>query len=107
MTVVDSLNWGDLAFDPSPPIDDANARIDSTALAFTRALSAWPDDRRTRSCVPVVGGDVEGCTTAKPPRRRFGLGDSRVRLAINLYGAPSMTPAEFVAVRHGTSSASA
>ena len=39
VTVVNSFNWGDLAFDPAAPIDEASARINTTALAFTRAFS--------------------------------------------------------------------
>jgi hypothetical protein len=35
-------------FDPSAPIDEANAVIDTTAFAFTRAFSL-ADDRRTRA----------------------------------------------------------
>ena len=45
-TLVNSFNWGDLAFDPSAPIDEANATINTTAFSFTRAL-AWLDDRPT------------------------------------------------------------
>ena len=39
VTVVNSFNWGDLAFDPAAPIDEASARINTTAFAFTRAFS--------------------------------------------------------------------
>ena len=33
---------------------------------------------------------------------RFGLGDPRLRLAVNLYGAPAMTPKTFASYRQGT-----
>ena len=39
VTVVNSFNWGDVAFDPSAPIDKANAKINTTAFSFTRAFS--------------------------------------------------------------------
>ena len=38
-TVVDSFNFGDVAFDPAAPIDEASARINTTAFAFTRAFN--------------------------------------------------------------------
>ena len=38
VTVANSLNWGDLAFDPAAPIDEASAIINTTALAFTTAF---------------------------------------------------------------------
>lgn len=37
-TVVDSVNWGEVAFDPSAPIEDASATINTTVLSFTRAF---------------------------------------------------------------------
>ena len=39
ITAVDSFNWGDIAFEPSVPIDEASARINTTVVAFTRAFS--------------------------------------------------------------------
>jgi len=41
-TAVNSFNWGDLAFDPALPVDDGNARINTTAFAFTRARRRRP-----------------------------------------------------------------
>ena len=38
VTVVNSFNAGDLAFDPSAPIDEASATINTTAFALTRAF---------------------------------------------------------------------
>ena len=39
VSVINSFNFGDLAFDPSAPIDEASARINTTAFVFTRAFS--------------------------------------------------------------------
>ena len=92
-TVVNSFNWGDLAFDPSAPIDEASARINTTALAFTRAFSLAGRSANAGVVLPVVGGHVEGVYLGEPAEvGRFGLGDPRLRLAMNLYGAPAMTP---------------
>ena len=38
VTVINSFNFGDVAFDPAAPIDEASARINTTAFAFTRAF---------------------------------------------------------------------
>ena len=46
--------------------------------------------------MPVIGGHVEGRYLGEPAEvGRFGLGDPRLRLAMNLYGAPAMTPKDF------------
>jgi hypothetical protein len=102
-TVADSFNWGDLAFDPSAPIDDASATINTTALAFTRAFNLAGRSANAGLMLPVIGGHLEGRYLGEPAEvGRFGLGDPRLRLAMSLYGAPSMTPQEFASYRHRT-----
>ena len=39
VTAANSFNWGDLAFDPSAPIDESSATINTTAVALTGAFS--------------------------------------------------------------------
>ena len=96
ITVINNFNWGDVAFDPSAPIDEASARVNTTAFAFTRALNLAGRSANFGVVVPVVGGHVEGRYLGEPAEvDRFGLGDPRIRVAMNLYGAPSMTLQEF------------
>jgi hypothetical protein len=103
VTVANSFNWGDLAFDPSAPIDEASAIIDTTALAFTRAFSVGGRSANAGVMLPVIGGHLEGRYLGEPAEvGRFGLGDPRLRLAMNLYGAPAMTLKEFASYRQRT-----
>ena len=103
VTVVNSVNWGDLAFDPAAPIDEGSAVINTTALVFTRAFSLGGRSANAGVVVPVIGGHVEGLYLGEPAEvGRFGLGDPRLRFAINLYGAPSMTPQAFASYRQRT-----
>jgi hypothetical protein len=103
VTVVNSFNWGDLAFDPSAPIDEASARINTTAFAFTRAFSLAGRSANAGVMVPVVAGHLEGLYLGEPAAvGRFGQGDPRFRLAMNLYGAPAMRPKAFASYRQGT-----
>ena len=67
-TVVNSFNWGDLAFDPAAPIDEASARINTTALSFTRAFSLAGRSANAGAALPIVGGHVEGLYSVNPPR---------------------------------------
>ena len=102
-TVVNSFNWGDLAFDPAAPIDEASARINTTALSFARAFSLAGRSANVGAALPIVGGHVEGLYLGQPAAvGRFGQGDPRLRVATNLYGAPAMTPKEFASYRHKT-----
>jgi hypothetical protein len=102
-TVVNSFNWGDLAFDPAAPIDEGSARINTTSLVFTRAFSLAGRSANVGVAVPMIGGHVEGLYLGEPAEvRRFGQGDPRLRLAMNLYGAPAMTPKAFASYRQQT-----
>ena len=96
VTVVNNFNWGDVAFDPAAPIDEASARVNTTSLSFARAFGLAGRSANVAVAVPIVGGHVEGLYLGTPAEvDRFGLGDLRIRLAMNLYGAPAMTPQAF------------
>jgi hypothetical protein len=100
VTVSNAVNFGDVAFDPSAPIDEASATINTTAFAFTRAFNLDGRSANASVVLPVVGGHVEGRYLGEPAEvGRFGLGDPRFRLAMNLYGAPAMTPQESATYR--------
>ena len=101
-TVVNSFNFGDLSFEPAAPIDEASARINTTALSFTRAFNLAGRSANLGLAFPIVAGHVEGLYLGEPAEAgRFGQGDPRVRLAVNLYGAPTMTMQEFASYRQG------
>lgn len=100
VTVVNSFSFGDVAFDPAAPIDEASAKINTTAFAVTRAFGLAGRSANAGVVLPVVSGHVEGRYLGEPAEvSRFGLGDPRFRLAMNLYGAPAMTPQEFASYR--------
>jgi len=103
LTFVNSFNWGDVAFDPSVPVDDAHAKINTTAVAYTRTLSIAGRSANVRVQLPVVRGHLEGLYIGVPTVvDRFGLGDPRLSLGVNLYGAPSMAPQAFASYRMHT-----
>ena len=76
VTIANSFNFGDLAFDPSAPIDEASARINTTALAFTRAFNLAGRSANVGVIVPIVGGHIEGLYLGEPAEvTRFGQAD--------------------------------
>ena len=96
VTAVNSINWGDVAFDPAAPIDEASATINTTALAFAKAFSVAGRSANASVMAPIVAGHIEGRYLGEFAEvGRFGPGDPRVKVGLNLYGAPSMTPTEF------------
>ncbi len=103
VTVVNSFNWGDVAFDAAAPIDEAAATINTTAFSFTRAFGLAGRSANASVAMPVVTGHVEGLYLgAAADVDRFGLGDPRLRLAVNLYGAPAMVPKSFASYQQRT-----
>ena len=100
VTIVNSFNVGDVAFDPAAPIDKARAKINTTAFSLTRAFNMAGRSANAGAVFPMVGGHVEGLYLGEPAEvDRFGLGDPRFRLAVNLYGAPVMAPKEYASYR--------
>jgi len=96
VTAANSFNWGDLAFDPALPVEDATATINTTVFAFNRAFSFAGRSANAGVSVPITGGHVEGLYLGEHTEvDRFGMADPRIKLAVNLYGAPAMSPQQF------------
>ena len=100
VTAIGSVNWGDVAFEPSLPVEDAAATIATSALAYTRAFGLGGRSANAMVMLPIVGGHLTGRYLGEDTVvDRFGLADPKLKFAVNLFGAPSMTPAEFAAYR--------
>ena len=96
-------NSGDLAFDPSGPIEDASARIGISTLGYIRTLNVVGRSANIGVIVPYVLGHLEGLYLGEPAfADRSGLGDLGVRMAVNLFGGPAMSPKEFSTYRART-----
>jgi hypothetical protein len=103
LTFVNSVSWGAVDFEPALPVDDARAKIDTVAVAFTRTLAIAGRSANVGFQLPVIAGHLEGLYLGAPTVvDRFGIGDPRVSVAINLYGAPAMAPREFGSYRMHT-----
>ena len=93
VTLVNSVNWGDVTFDPALPAENARGTIDTIAFAYTGTLSIAGRSANAAVQIPLLGGHVEGLYLGVPAERgQFGFGDPRFSLGVNLYGAPAMTP---------------
>ena len=103
VTLVNSINWGDVTFDPALPAENARGTIDTVAIAYTRTLSIAGRSANVGLQIPLRDGHVEGLYLGVPTERgQFGFGDPRFSLGVNLYGAPAMTPQTHAAYRMRT-----
>jgi hypothetical protein len=100
VTVIGGVNWGEVAFEPSLPVEDAAATIATSAVAYTRAFGLAGRSANALVMLPVVGGHLTGRYLGEDTVvDRFGLADPKFKFATNLYGAPAMGPREFAAYR--------
>ena len=103
VTLIATFNDGDIAFDPSLPIEEGHATLGATVLGFNRTLHIAGRSASIGGGVPYVRGHLEGQLLGQfQEASRSGLGDLAARVAINLYGAPAMTLREFAAYRAKT-----
>jgi hypothetical protein len=89
-------SWGDVLVDPSVPIKNADAKVDTLLLGYSRVLDFWGQSGTLAVLVPYAflsaNGDVEGQAQRV---NRTGFGDLGLRWAVNLLGAPALSLEEF------------
>ena len=96
-------SWGDVLVDPSLPIKNANAKVDTVALGYGRVLDFWGESGTLAAVLPYArisaSGQVEGQSQSV---NRSGFGDLGLRVAVNLIGAPALSLEEFRNYRQDT-----
>ena len=88
---------GELLFDPTLPITDATGTIHAPVVTLYHAFDLFGRSANITGSLPYAIGDFEGLVSGQQRgARRSGMADIMVRLAVNLAGAPALTPAAFV-----------
>jgi len=101
VAVVSIMNSrGDVVTDPTLPVEDAEGRFNTGVVGYVRGLGLFGRSANLLISLPYSWGTAQGLVAGESGRvTRSGVGDARIRLAINLMGAPSMTPKEFRSYR--------
>lgn len=90
--VASGYSRGNMLFDPTLPIEDADANVWSVALGFMHAINVFGLSGRIGVGLPFVtgkwAGTLAGIDTATS---RTGMADPRVTLTVNFLGAPALT----------------
>jgi hypothetical protein len=90
------FSQGGLVLDPSLPVRDAHLRIHTGFVAYARVLDLWGTSGKVDVIVPCLDLSGTAIVEGEPAERHvIGLGDPRLRLSVNLYGAPAMAMKEF------------
>jgi hypothetical protein len=94
---------GNVVFDPSVPITNVEARVNTGALFYGRTFSFFGRSASAAVQLPYVWGTVEGDVFEdRTSVYRSGLADLRMRLTANLLGGPALSAREFASRRRGT-----
>jgi hypothetical protein len=95
---------GGVAVDPTLPIENIDADLESAVLGASRTVPLAGRTASVALVLPYVWGHVSGDVfEERRTVRRQGFADARLRLAVNLVGGPALNPAEFAARKPGTS----
>ena len=87
---------GGLSFDSSVPITDPKLRTNSALFAYARALDLWGMSAKFDMIVPYAWLTGTANYAGQPVEREVsGFGDPRLRLYVNLYGAPALSAKDF------------
>jgi hypothetical protein len=87
---------GNIFLDPALLVEDAQAEIHTLALGYVRTFGLLGSSARVDFKLPVSDGYWEGLIDNEfASTDRQGIGDPKIRFAINLYGSPAQTVSEF------------
>jgi len=91
---------GDVLMDPSLPIDGGESTINTGFLAYMQTFSLWGRTSNFVVELPYSWGTSNGFFLGYPLQGDFsGFNDLGATLAFNIFGAPSMNPAEYLELR--------
>ncbi len=103
---------GNVALDPSLPIEGLKASINTIGLRYVRTLDFFGVTSKAKFLLPVAEGHWEGVLTEALPGTdietgfqtvdRFGMGDARISWEVNILGSPALGLREFASYRQKT-----
>jgi hypothetical protein len=102
ITLSSSFFDGSVLTDPTLPITGLKGRFDVVSLSYARSLSLFGRSANLVGLAPYAIGHFHGTVAGDATQvYRSGLADGRIRLSVNLRGAPAMHLREFVKWHEG------
>ena len=88
---------GGVLTDPSLPVENIEASIDALVVGYGRTFGLFGRSANAAIVFPYVFAEASGdIGEQRASVSRNGVGDTRIRMAVNLIGAPALTPREFM-----------
>ncbi|MDH3788482.1 MAG: transporter [Xanthomonadales bacterium] len=91
---------GNVLIDRSIPLYNVDSNINVGIVAYLQTLGLWGRTSNFLVELPYTWGNTKGFIGETPARRDFSdFGDFKFTLTVNLLGAPSLTPQDFLEFR--------
>jgi hypothetical protein len=96
-----AYSTGAVGFDATAPLQDGHIKVHSLPLAYVRTLDVLGNSGSIALVLPFasLSGSATLNGSAEVTRDISGMADPAVRLAVNFYGAPAMSAAQFAGYR--------
>lgn len=92
-----SLSQGNVIADATSPVQDLDLTAHSITATYLRSFSLFGRLAKVQASLPYVflsgTAKLRGVDTGAA---RSGFGDSRVKLTVNIFGSPTLSPKDFV-----------
>ena len=94
---------GDVLVDSSLPLKDVSIRLNIGSVAYGRTFGLFSKQTNIVAAIPYIRGSAQGLVFEQLTKvTRSGVGDLRLRFALNLHGAPALSPREFAKYKRRT-----
>jgi hypothetical protein len=94
---------GGIVTDPTLPVEDLNANIQSSSLGIVHSFSLFGQTAQVSVALPYAWGDVSAIVAGSPESTtRSGVNDTRLRFSYLLLGAPASAPKDLAKVPRKT-----
>jgi hypothetical protein len=94
---------GGVVTDPSLPITDVQATINSSVFGLGRTFGLFGKQALVTAALPYAWGEISGKVGPQLQQAnitRSGLADFRAKFSIILHGSPALPPREFAKTKH-------
>jgi Putative MetA-pathway of phenol degradation len=96
LALIGGHSEGGVLTDPSLPVTDIEAQVDAVGFGYGRTFDFAGRSANIGIAVPYITVEASGnIGEERASVTRDGIGDTKLRLAVNLLGGPAMTPREF------------
>jgi len=96
VVVVAARSHGDVLVDPSIPLADVSATLDTIVFGYGRTFALANRQALFVAAVPMASLDASGRVGENGGSvARSGFADARMKMSIGLIGSPALAPAEF------------